>query len=126
MTEYSIANEIVSVSTAVENEQYLRGNVMPYINDIDNVFKKWYSEQYDCNDLLNHADQLVAITIYPIIECGIDMLREQGVYSIDKNVFHSQYLNECLGEYYEILETIEDRLDEIDEQLQEEKRLSKS
>ena len=126
MTEYSIANEIVSVSTAVENEQYLRRNVMPYINDIDNVFKKWYSEQYDCNDLLNHADQLVAITIYPIIECGIDMLREQGVYSIDKNVFHSQYLNECLGEYYEILETIEDRLDEIDEQLQEEKDYRKA
>ena len=120
MTEFNISNEIVVISTEVENERYVRRRTMGLILQVIDIFDKWYSLQ-DCDTIYKNISNLLDKAIMPIIREGVKILGDQGVYSIDENIFRSKYLSGCLDDLYEALEIMQDKIDEIENQKQQER-----
>ncbi|MCD8215924.1 MAG: zinc-ribbon domain-containing protein [Clostridiales bacterium] len=117
MTEYNIADCIVKISTAVENERYIRLGTEKLIADTGAIFDKWYSSQFNCTAVEKNTDELLKKTIVPLISKAVKMLNDQGVYSINEKIFFDKYLCEFDVEFCKVISEMSVRIDEIDEQL---------
>lgn len=122
MTEYRIADNDVQIPTEVENERYVRQSTASLIANIGGIFDTWYASQSDCVAVNRNAGTLIGKAIGPLISKAVKMLSDQGVYSIDENLFTSKYLSGFDDEFYDTLDNMMDRIAEIDEQLASEQR----
>lgn len=121
MTEYSIAGEKISIPTDVENERYVKTSTASLISQVGGIFDSWYSAQYDCNAVYKNAGNVMEKAIMPIITKGVKMLSDQGVYSIDEKIFIDKYIAGFASDFFDALETMQDRIEEIDDQQRIEK-----
>lgn len=92
MTTYDISGNTVTISTEVENERYLRNATDEYIKSVGKEFDDWYSAQGSCYAVVEGADDLYNGSIEPLINKGIDILNDQGVYSLDEKSFYDKYV----------------------------------
>ncbi len=122
MTEYWIAGNEVQISTEVENERYVRNSTASLISDIGSIFDTWYDSQSNCVAVNRNAGTLIGKTIGPLVTKAVQMLSDQGIYSIDENLFVSKYLSGYDDKFYDTLDNMMDRIAEIDEQLASEQR----
>lgn len=122
MTEYLIADNEVQIPTEVENERYVKQNTEPLLANIGNIFDIWYASQSDCVTVNRNAGALIDKAIGPLVSKAVEMLSEQGVYSIDADLFVRKYLYGFDEEFYNTLDKMMDRINEIDGHLASEKR----
>lgn len=108
--EYNISNEVVKISTEMQNELYVRTSISGFILQIPDIFDKWYTSQYDCDSVYKNAVNVWNKTIEPIIKKGVEMLSAQGVYSIDEKIFVDKYLTESCFAFFDELDIMQDRV----------------
>ena len=122
MTEYEIACEKVLIPTVAENDRCVRMGLQNLIEQVGDIFDKWYSSQYDCLSVYNNSDDIINRTIKPIIKKSVEMLNEQGVYSINEDIFIDKYYSGGVDKYIDVLDMMLDEISDIDEQKRLEKK----
>ena len=126
MTEYNISGDIVTVSTMVENERYVKKNTAEYINQVEKMFDGWYSSQYDCKSVYRNASDILWKVTQPMVKRGVEMLNAQGVYSLDERIFIDKYLNGYADDFYNALDIMIEKIEEIEEQKEQESAYRKA
>lgn len=122
MTTYEIAGETISIVTAVENERYIKVNTDNLIAQAVKNFDSWYDSQGDLNRVGKNLDNILDSNLSPICQKGIEILAENGIYSIDLDKFLDKYVIDNLDDIYYVLKDGLYKIGEIEDQKQEEIR----
>lgn len=122
MTKYNISGNIITISTEVENERYLLNATNEYINSVEKAFDSWYSSMGSCSAVEKKADIIYNDSIAPLLKKGIDILNEQGVYSLDEKNLYDKYAD-CARStiyFYEAVDEMQHKADAVDIRREEE------
>ena len=122
MRTYEIVGETVSISTEVENERYIRVETDDLIVQAVKALDAWYSSQGDVIKAKKNIDNIIISTLLPICKKGVSILAENGIYSIDENMFFKKYVGSSYGDIDDLLDEGVDRVQEIEQQKQAEIR----
>ena len=121
MTEYEIVGEKIIVSTEVENERQIEISTARLIEQVGSIFDKWYDAQYNCRSVFENHKAILDEAINPIILKAVNILSDQGVYTINRRLFVEKYYSKGAKVYYDTLRVMQESIDDIDEQKQLEK-----
>ncbi len=116
MTTYEIVGETVSISTAVENERYIRVNTEDLITQAVKNFDAWYDSQGDLKSVDKNITSTLSSTLLPVCEKCIEILAQNGIYSIDATLFFETYIIPNSYELFDVIDGGLDKLGEIDDQ----------
>lgn len=115
MAEYNIAGCEVEIPESMENYVNYMSIMLPYCKNIKEDFNKWYSVQWNCQNVINNTNEILEKILNPIINRGIKLINDYGVYDIDYSTFCNQYLENSLNCFADALD---DMLLEVDEIVQ--------
>lgn len=116
MTKYDISGSEVIISTETENERYLRISTGKLVQQAGECFDKWYARQYDCDSLYKNSVNILYEALNPIVQIGIKIINDQGVYSLDEKMFMEKYLDGYSDYFDEVMDAMMDKVDEIEGQ----------
>lgn len=120
MTTYEIAGETVSILTAVENERYIRVSTDNLIIQGIKSFDAWYDSQGDLNRVDKNMTKILVSALMPICEKGVEILADNGIYSIDADLFFDDYITTNWNNIIDLIAEGMDIISEIEDQKQEE------
>lgn len=116
MTKYDISGSEVVISTETENERFLQISTAKLVQQAGERFDKWYAGQYNCDSLYKNSDDIINEALNPIVQIGVKIINDQGVYSLDEKMFMDKYLKGVCDSFYEVVEAMMDKVDEIEGQ----------
>lgn len=99
MTEYNIAGIKLKISTELENERYLEKSMNGLIAGAEDIFLKWYSAKGNCISVYEEADEIQFNLLWELSKKAVEIIKAQGVYSVDENMLIEGYLSDCFEDF---------------------------
>ena len=122
MTTYNILGTKIVVPTSTENRIYFDKVMNVFLEKIENDFNKWYDNQLTCINVDKNSNDLLINSVFPVIDKGIEMMNQNGVYSIDHTMFFNKYiLHKCTDSLASALADMMDEIEDIEDIKQEAK-----
>ena len=112
MTTYDIQGTTITIQTDVENYRYAVNLFSSFYETAPSQFREWYSKQYDCKAVYKNIGEIKREILSPLLDKCISNLTANKIYSIDRAVFQSKYLNDHWG-------TLDDAVAEMMSQIAE-------
>ncbi len=112
--KYNISGIEIEIPTSMENYVIFRKKMDGFLNGTDAVFDKWYARQDDCSNVMKNIGEILEGLITPVIDKGIKLLNDKGVYQINRDLFISRYLDNSLDGLFNALDDMEDEIYDID------------
>ena len=114
MTEYDIAGMKVTISTEMENERFLEKATDGLVAGAEDMFVKWYSSKGECDSVYDDAEDIEMRILEPLAKKGVEIIKNQKVYSINEEMLIGKYLSDCFGDFYDSLDVMIDKIGEIE------------
>ncbi len=121
MTKYNIIGIEIEVPTSTENYITISNRMKNCYQNFDSEFNKWYSLQGSCANVFNNYEDLCDKFLLPIIDKGIEILNEQGIYFINREIFHREYFGDSDEELYDAIISMMNEIYDIEEERQDAK-----
>lgn len=115
MTEYKVAGETITITTAEENYRQYNLVMKPYLNNVKDEFNSWFSGQGSMEQVDENAVEFLAECWQPIVEKAIEFYNNQNVFSVDAKMLLEENFHDCAQSFYEIIDTSMDKIYDIDE-----------
>lgn len=114
MTKYNICGCVVVIPTELENERFLEERTDSLIDKAGEIFDKWYASKGSYSAVYYDAKSVVSMVVNPIVEKGIEILNENGVYSLDAIYLKQVYMNHYADDFFYVLEEMMDKVRRIE------------
>lgn len=121
MTTYDIIGTEIVVPTSTENHIYFNKVMNVFLEKVENDFNKWYDNQLNCKNVYENIDDILMDSVSPIIDKGIEMMNQNGVYSIDDTMFFNKYIDNHTESLFRATYNMMFEIDEIEDIKQEAK-----
>jgi uncharacterized OB-fold protein len=114
MRKYDLYGYEVKITTAQENYMYIQEQTDPIIDEVESKFENWYTKQGNCENVYKNESDIISSCAYPLTKKGLELLKNQKVYTIDEELLFKKYLIDCFDEWEETLESMINQISDIE------------